>query len=91
MITKLNKTLLFSTFNVENFSSLEDAINGMAPSMVEYYLSDMSTSCDDLYLNKKEVENFITVGEYTLYTDYNEDIYLEIEVSYDEFETGSLW
>ncbi len=40
MTILLNKNSLYNTFGVENFNSLENAVNGMAPSMVEYYLSD---------------------------------------------------
>ncbi len=70
----------------------------MAPSMVEYYLSDL---CDysnindennSFYLNKRNIENSISISEYSIYIDYNEDIFLEIDISEnDECETGSLW
>lgn len=88
----LNKTSLFSTFDVEDFTSLDDAINNMAPSMVEYYLSDLSNGNDDAYLNKRNIQSSISIGEYSLYLDYDDEVYMEIEDSVnDEYETGSLW
>lgn len=97
MITLLNKDSLYNTFGVKDFNSLGDTVNSMAPSMVEYYLSDL---CDysavndhesSLYLNKRNIENSILIGEYSIYIDYNQDIYLEVETTEEEFETGSLW
>lgn len=65
----------------------------MAPSMVEYYLSDLSNGNDDAYLNKRNIQDTINIGEYSLYLDYDEEVYLEIEdtLSADDYETGSLW
>ncbi len=93
MILLLNKNSLFSTFGVDNFNSLDNVINSMSPSMVEYYLSDLSNENDNIYLNRKNIQNSICIGEYSLYLDYDEDIYLEIEENtlLDDFETQSLW
>ncbi|RXJ70222.1 hypothetical protein CRV08_01260 [Halarcobacter ebronensis] len=92
MVLLLNKTSLYSTFGVDNFESLDLVITSMAPSMVEYYLSDLSNGNDDAYLNKKNIQNSINIGEYSIYLDYDEEIYLEIEdSSIDDNETGSLW
>ncbi len=91
MITQLNKNLLFSTFDVQNFETLEEAISNMAPSMVVYYLSDLGSCNDEFYLNKKEVQNFINIGEYNIYIDYSENIYLEIKTNKESYETAALW
>ena len=92
MILLLNKNSLYSTFGVDCFDSLDQSINGMAPSMVEYYLSDLSSGNDDAYLNKRNIQNSINVGEYSIYLDYDDEIYLEIEdAQADDFETASLW
>lgn len=97
MITLLNKDSLFTTFGVEDFNSLGNSINNMAPSMVEYYLSDLCdysniNDCENgFYLNRRNIENSITIGEYSIYIDYNEDIFLEIDTTEEEYETGSLW
>lgn len=97
MISLLKKDVLYNTFGVEDFSSLGHAINNMAPSMVEYYLSDLCdySNINDMengfYLNKRNIENSINFGDYSIYIDYNEDIFLEIEMSQEDYDTGSLW
>lgn len=92
MILLLNKSSLYSTFGVNDFNSLEQNINNMSPSMVEYYLSDLSQGNDDAYLNKRNIQNSIGFGDYSIYLDYDDEIYLEIENSdTEDFETGSLW
>ncbi len=92
MVLLLNKTSLYSTFDVDSFDSLDNVINSMAPSMVEYYLSDLSNGNEDAYLNKRNIQNSLCIGDYSLYIDYDEEVYLEIEDSIeDDFETGSLW
>lgn len=93
MILLLNKDSLFSAFGVDSFQNLDSAINNMAPSMVDYYLSDLSNGMDDIYLNKRSIQNSICTGDFSIYLDYDEEIYLEIEEVSDslELETGSLW
>ena len=93
MTLLLNKTSLFATFGVDSFNSLDSMVNSMAPSMVEYYLSDLSNGNDDAYLNKRNIQDTISIGDYSLYLDYNEEVYLEIDdsIATDNFETGSLW
>ncbi len=91
MILLLNKFSLFQVFGVNNFDSLDDAINNMAPSMVEYYLSDLSSDNQNIYLNKRNIQNSLNVGDYSIYLDYEDEIYLEISDDKEEFETTSLW
>ncbi|APW65693.1 hypothetical protein LPB137_07440 [Poseidonibacter parvus] len=92
MITLLNKISLYNTFGVDNFNSIEGAINNMAPSMVEYYLSDLSQDAEDIYLNKREIENSLFIGDYSLYIDYNDNIYLELDnIENSSYETASFW
>ncbi len=92
MILLLNKHLLFSTFEVNTFQDLDLAVNNMAPSMVEYYLSNLSNGTANIYLNKKNIQNSINIGDFSLYLDYDNEIYLEIKENISEnFETNSLW
>ncbi len=93
MIIQLEKSLLFSTFNVDNFSNLEQSTQLMAPSMVEYYLSDLASSSDftESYINKTNIQQTIFLEDYSLYIDYNNDVYLEFTQKDDEYETQSLW
>ena len=92
MITLINKTSLFNTFNVDNFLSLEGSIDNMAPSTVEYHLFDLSNDSEDIYLNKREIEHSVFVGDYSLYIDYDKNIYLEIDTEImNNQQTGSFW
>ena len=93
MILLLNKDSLFSTFGVDSFQNLDSAINSMAPSMVDYYLSDLSNGMDDIYLNKRSIQDSINIGDFNIYLDYDDEIYLEIEDESNslDLETGSLW
>ncbi|RXK14296.1 hypothetical protein CP965_02265 [Halarcobacter mediterraneus] len=92
MILLLNKNSLFSTFGVNCFNDLDLAINNMAPSMVDYYLSDLSNGVDNSYLNKRNIQSSINIGDFSLYLDYDEEIYLEfLQQSNEAFETASLW
>lgn len=92
MITLLNKTSLYNTFGVNDFNSIEGAIDNMAPSMVEYHLSDLSQYCEDIYLNKRDIEKSVSIGDYSLYIDYNDNIYLELDNNENiDYETASLW
>ncbi|MBU3014823.1 hypothetical protein KO488_08640 [Poseidonibacter lekithochrous] len=92
MITLLDKTSLYNTFGVNDFGSIELAIDNMAPSMVEYYLSDLSEYSEDAYLNKSNIENSLCIGDYNLYIDYNDNIYLELDNNQNStYETASFW
>ena len=89
MITQVNKDSLFNIFGVKNFELLHSAIDNMAPSLVEYYLSSL-TSDDELYFNKRDIEESISMGDYSLYIDYSKNIYLELNSTTEEV-TQSFW
>lgn len=89
MITQVNKDSLFNIFGVKNFELLHSAIDNMAPSLVEYYLSSL-TSDDELYFNKRDIEESISIGDYSLYIDYSKNIYLELNSTTEEV-TQSFW
>lgn len=90
MITLINKDLLYNSFGVDTFETLEQVVESMAPSLVEYYLSSLCENSDEIYLNKKEIESSILIGDYNLYIDYSKNVYLEIEITQDE-QTQSFW
>ena len=89
MITQVDKDSLFNTFGVKNFELLYSAIDNMAPSLVEYYLSSF-TNDDELYFNKRDIEESISIGDYNLYIDYTKNIYLELNSTTEEI-TQSFW
>jgi hypothetical protein len=89
MITQVNKNSLFNMFGVKDFNLLEGAIDSMAPSLVEYYLSSL-TDDDDTYFNKRDIEESISIGDYNLYIDYSKNIYLELTSTFED-TTQSFW
>ncbi len=92
MIIKLEKELVYSTFSVDNFKSIEVKTESMAPSMIDYYLSDLaSNSQESAYINKSDIQHTISLDEYSLYIDYSENIYLEFIEKQDSYETDTLW
>lgn len=92
MIVSINKSSLFNTFSIKDFHSLEGAIDNMAPSLVEYYLSSFcDTHEDNIYLNKRDIEEKVSIGDYNLYLDYSENIYLELVSSVEDTQSLSFW
>jgi len=92
LIIKLDTNLVYSTFSVEAFKQIELASQTMAPSMIEYYLSDLASNNEESsYINKTEIQNTIYLDEYRLYSDYSDNIYLEFVEKSDDYETESLW
>lgn len=77
-------------FGVSDFKLLESALDTMAPSLVEYYLSSFIND-DELYFNKRDIEESISIGDYNLYIDYSKNIYLEINSTDQETITQSFW
>uniref|UniRef100_UPI004048D315 hypothetical protein n=1 Tax=Aliarcobacter sp. TaxID=2321116 RepID=UPI004048D315 len=92
MTILVSKDSLFNIFGVDNFNLLEGAIESMAPSLVEYYLSSFYEHSDNIYFNKREVEDSVSIGDYNIYIDYSENIYLESNNTnnIDEY-TQTLW
>ncbi len=92
MIISVDKDSLFNIFGVSSFNSLENKIDSMAPSLVEYHLSNFyNYNNDNVYFNKRDVEESVSIGEYNLYFDYNENIYLEVTESNLDDNTQTLW
>jgi hypothetical protein len=90
MITKINTDSLYNLFRVVNFDLLEGAIDNMAPSLVEYYLSGFIND-DNSYFNKRDIENSISIGNYNLYLDYSKNIYIELIEDMIDDNTQSFW
>ena len=92
MTIQLDTNVLFSTFKVSCFDQLEEGMQSLAPSMVEYYLDDLSSSMDQsIYINKSNIQQTIFLDEYSLYLDYNDTVYLEFVKKEDDYDTQSLW
>lgn len=92
MIIQLDNNTLFQTFKVSCFEQLEQEIEMIAPSMVEYYLDDISSSVNTpAYINRSHIQKTISLDQYSLYLDYSDSIYLEILEKDDGYATESLW
>ena len=89
MVTQINKDSLYNMFGVKDFNHLGSALDSMAPSLVEYYLSSLASS-DDSYFNKRDIEETISIGDYSLYIDYSENVYLELNSAIED-STQSFW
>lgn len=88
----LNKQTLFATFGVRDIEALHASLISMAPSMVEYYLSDLNHSNQEEYINKRNIQQTITLDQFHIHFDYDENIFLEIDQSYeDNTMIGSFW
>jgi hypothetical protein len=92
MINLLNNNQLYSIFSVENFSALESNFSTLPPLMVEYHLSSLSNA-NNTYINKSKIQDTIYIGEYILYLNYDDNIFLEIKVTseVEEPNIGILW
>jgi hypothetical protein len=78
MIKQIEKNDLFSIFNIENFLHLETIIDNFSPSLAEYHLEIFfSNSENESFLNKRNIQNSLNIGSFSLYLDYDENIYLE--------------
>ena len=92
MTIQLDNNSLFQTFKVSCFDHLEQALQTIAPSMVEYYLGDLSSSIiEPAYINRSNIQKTISLDQYSLYLDYSDSVYLETLEKDDEYSTESLW
>lgn len=91
MISQINPDSLYNLFRIENFELLENTIDNMSPSLAEYYLSSLIDENEDTYFNKKDIETSISIGNYNLYIDYNNNVYLEELNKMIDENTQSFW
>ena len=92
MTIKLETNSLLNTFQVSCFDQLEQGMQVLAPSMIDYHLDDLAANISEpAYINKSSIQQTIYLGEYSLYLDYNDSIYLEFTQKDDSYDTESLW
>lgn len=92
MIVSIDKGSFLNIFGAESFLSLENQLNSMAPSLVEYQLFDLISNINDkiCFFNRRDIQSSFSIGDYSLYLDYNENIYLENSINTTD-NTPSLW
>jgi len=92
LIIQLDTNSLFQIFKISCFDELEQEIQSLAPSMVEYYLDELSLSTTEAtYINRSNIQKSIFLDQYSLYLDYWDTIYLEKQEKDNSYETESLW
>lgn len=94
MIVQLDNNLLYTTFDSSSFDEFESNIQNMAPSMVEYYLTDLSsnnTLDESAYINRSNIQQTVFIDEFLVHLDYNNDIYLEVIKKESEYDTESFF
>ncbi len=92
MLVLVDKSSIFRLFGVDTFFDLESTLYSMSPSLVEYHLTSFLDSENLNYFNKKNIETSFYIGGFSLYLDYNKDIFLEENsTKEDTIERLSLW
>ena len=92
MIYLDNNKELFTLLNITSFDNIQGAINNIAPSLLEYHLEQLIDNIENnIILNKHNVQDTINLDKYTLYIDYSDNLYIEVQIIEDEYATASLW
>ena len=78
MFIAVDKNSILNLFKVDTFSELESVLELMSPSLVEYHLMSFLNGENTSYFDKKDVETSLYFGEYSLYIDYNKNIFIEL-------------
>jgi len=87
-----NNQNIYSIFNITAFNQLNNAVFNISPSMCEYYINDLLQSLNtNTVFNKSNIQDSVNLDSYTIYLDYDENIYIEENSSENEYETQSLW
>jgi len=91
MIVLIEENELFSLFNISSIDELEDIKYLISPSVYEYYLKNIISLKEKVYINKTMIEISVYLFDnYAIYKDYDNKYYIEILNSYD-LEEGSLF
>ncbi|OCL86958.1 hypothetical protein AAX26_01266 [Aliarcobacter thereius] len=94
MIKQIEKNGIFSLFNIDNFIHLEQILDEYSPSLAQYHLENFFSNIDEeSFLNKREIQNSFNIGDYSIYLDYDDNIYLESikDNLIDSYQTSSLF
>ncbi|WP_198304484.1 hypothetical protein [Arcobacter vandammei] len=92
MVISLDKEYVYNLFGANDFCSLESIIDNIAPSLLDYHISDFCNNFEEiLFFNKKDVENSFSYGNYNLFMDYNQNLFLEVDSTKVDDSTSSFW
>jgi hypothetical protein len=88
----VDNQIVLSTFSSISFDELEQNINNIPPSMCEYYLNELIINLNsNNSFNKTNIQDSIYFNEYSIYLDYDSNIFIDINKEVDTYETSSLW
>ena len=83
---------LLNLFNINKFNQLNNAIFNIAPSIIDYNLSNLIDTLElNITFNKSQTQDMINIDKYTIYCDYNDNIFIEYDNYQEDYETQSLW
>jgi hypothetical protein len=83
---------LFTLLNISSFDKIQGAINNIAPSLLEYHLEQLIQNIQsNIILNRHNIQDTINLDIYTIYIDYSDNLYIEVQIIEDDYITESLW
>ena len=83
---------LYTLLGISSFQSIQGAINNIAPSLLEYHLEQLLENIQsNEILNRNNIQDTVNLDKYTLYIDYSDNLYIEVQIIEDEYITDSLW
>ncbi len=83
---------LYTLLGISSFQSIQGAINNIAPSLLEYHLEQLLENIQSgEILNRNNIQDTVNLDKYTLYIDYSDNLYIEVQIIEDEYITDSLW
>ncbi|QKF73305.1 hypothetical protein AFAEC_1140 [Aliarcobacter faecis] len=92
MVFSLDKESIYNLFGADDFFSLESIIDNIAPSLLDYHFSNFCNNAQEVeFFNKREVENSFYSGIYSLFLDYNQNLFLEVDDVKEDDSTSSFW
>lgn len=84
---------LLNEFRLSSIDLLETNLNSMAPSLCEYHFENIVLYSDiHPYLNKNQIAKEFYFGDFRMYIDYENNIYIEKDESYNsDDDVLDLW
>ena len=83
---------ILTLFNINQFNQLNDAVFNIAPSIIEYDIANLIDTLEsNITFNKSNTQDMINIDKYTIYCDYNDNIFIEYDNKQEDYETQSLW
>jgi len=84
---------LLNEFRLSSIDMFETHLNSMAPSLCEYHFENIVLYSDiHQYLNKNQIAKEFYFGDFRMYIDYENNIYIEKDDNYNsDDDVLELW